>query len=286
MTRFAVFDLASLPYPGVVETLDVEAIVIAMRDDLVVRFPAIPGVIDLESEPARKLIEVFAYRELLLRARINDAAQQRMLAFAAASNLDAIAAYYGVSRFEGEDDASLRRRTQLAPEAMPHGGTVGSYRFLALQASFPSLRDVSVVARGRGHVDVVLLGNAGQGEVTQDVIEKVRAKLLADDGAPATDVVTVVGAKIVPYAVSVIVHVALGQDPVSVHTNAIAALQGYVAERHRIGVTVAASGLWRAAHVPNAERVEAIAPVADIFVKPDEASFCTSITVNVVVRDV
>ena len=68
--------------------------------------------------------------------------------------------------------------------------------------------------------------------------------------------------------------------------NAITALQTYVNERHRIGITVAASGLWRAAHVPNAERVEAIAPVADIFVKPDEASFCTSIAVNVVVRDV
>jgi len=286
MTRFAVFDLASLPYPGVVETLDVEAIVTSMRDDLVERFPAIAGVIDLESEPARKLIEVFAYRELLLRARINDAARQRMLAFASGSNLDAIAAYYGVSRFEGEPDTSLRRRTQLAPEAMPHGGTVGSYRFLALQAAFPDLRDVGVVARGRGHVDVVLLGISGQGAVTSEVIDKVRAKLLAEDGAPATDVVTVVAAKIVPYAVSVIVHVALGQDTVSVRANSLAALKAYVDERHRIGVTVAASGLWRAAHVPNAERVEAIAPVTDIFVKPDEASFCTSITVNVVVRDV
>lgn len=286
MTRFAVFDLAALPYPGVVETLDIEAIVASMRNDLVARFPAIAGVIDLESEPARKLIEVFAYREVLLRARINDAARQRMLAFAAGSNLDAIAAYYGVARFDGETDASLRRRTQLAPEAMPHGGTVGSYKFLALQAAFPDLKDVGVVARGRGHIDVVLLGNTGQGSVPSEVIEKVRAKLLADDGAPVTDVVTVGGAKIVPYAASFTVHVALGQDPLSVRANALAALQSYVAERHRIGVTVAASGLWRAAHVANAERVEAISPVADISVKPDEAPFCTAISVNVVVRDV
>ena len=157
--------------------------------------PAV-AVADLESEPARKLIEVFAYREVLLRARINDAARQRMLAFATGANLDAIAAYYGVSRFEGETDTSLRRRTQLAPEAMPHGGTVGSYRFLALQAAFPALKDVGVVARGRGHVDVVLLGNTGRGVVASDVIEKVRAKLLADDGAPATDVIAVVGASI------------------------------------------------------------------------------------------
>ena len=286
MTRFAVFDLASLPYPGVVEALDIEAIVTSMRDDLVTRFPAIAGVIDLESEPARKLIEVFAYREVLLRARINDAARQRMLAFASGSNLDAIAAYYGVSRFDGETDASLRRRTQLAPEAMPHGGTLGSYKFLALQAAFPLLKDVGVMARGRGHVDVVLLGSSGRGAVTSDVIERVRAKLLADDGAPATDVIAVVGARIVPYSVAVTVHVALGQDPVSVRANAMSALEAYVAERHRIGVMVAASGLWRAAHVPNAERVEAIAPVADIHAKPDEAPYCTGITVNVAVRDV
>ena len=122
MTRFAVFDLASLPYPGVVETLDMEAIVTSMRDDLVSQFPAIIGVIDLESEPARKLIEVFAYREVLLRARINDAARQRMLAFAAGANLDAIAAYYGVSRFEGETDASFRRRTQSWRSSSPKAG--------------------------------------------------------------------------------------------------------------------------------------------------------------------
>jgi phage-related baseplate assembly protein len=189
MTRFAVFDLAALPYPGVVETLDIEALVTSMRHDLVARFPAIAGVIDLESEPARKLIEVFAYREVLLRARINDAARQRML-------------------------------------AMPHGGTVGSYKFLAFQAALPELKDVGVVARGRGHVDVVLLGNTGQGSVTSDVIEKVRAKLLADDGAPVTDVVTVVGAKIVPYAASFTVHVALGQDPLSVRaTGSVSPLQ-------------------------------------------------------------
>lgn len=286
MTRFAVFDLASLPYPGVVETLDIEVIVNSMRNDLVARFPAIAGVIDLESEPARKLIEVFAYRETLLRARINDAARQRMLAFATGANLDAIAAYYSVTRFAGENDGSLRRRTQLAPEAMPHGGTVGSYKFLALEAAFPDLKDVGVVARGRGHVDVVLLGKTGQGAVTPDVIERVRAKLLADDGAPVTDVVTVVGARILPYSVAVTVHVALGQDPVSVRANAIAAIEAYVAERHRIGITVAASGIWRAAHVANAERVEASAPVADVFVEPDQAAFCTGITVNVVVRDV
>ena len=75
MSRFTAIDLSGLAPPDIIETLDYEAIVTAMRDDLVEQFPLIAGVIDLESEPARKLIEAFAYRELRLRARINDAAR-------------------------------------------------------------------------------------------------------------------------------------------------------------------------------------------------------------------
>jgi phage-related baseplate assembly protein len=63
MSRFTAIDLSGLAPPDILETLDFEAIVTAMRNDLVQRFPAIADVIDLESEPARKLIEAFAYRE-------------------------------------------------------------------------------------------------------------------------------------------------------------------------------------------------------------------------------
>lgn len=82
MSRFAAINLSGLTPPDIIERLDYEAIVTEMRDDLVARFPAIVGVIDLESEPARKLIEVFAYRELILRGRINDAARSVILASA------------------------------------------------------------------------------------------------------------------------------------------------------------------------------------------------------------
>ena len=77
MSRFTAIDLSGLTPPDIIETVDFETIVKAMRDDLVARFPAIENVIDLESEPARKLIEAFAYRETLLRARINDGVSRR-----------------------------------------------------------------------------------------------------------------------------------------------------------------------------------------------------------------
>jgi phage-related baseplate assembly protein len=92
--------------PDIIETLDYEAIVSEMRDDLVARFPLIAGVIDLESEPARKLIEAFAYRELRLRARINDGARAVLLASSYGTNLDHLAAC--------SHGAAARRATTLA----------------------------------------------------------------------------------------------------------------------------------------------------------------------------
>ena len=110
MTRFAVFDLASLPYPGVVETLHIEAIVNSMRNDLVARFPAIAGVIDLESEPARKLIEVFAYRETLLRARAIEPEHAEL----AADNADAVPVVHEIARPAPFGDAHRETHHRLS----------------------------------------------------------------------------------------------------------------------------------------------------------------------------
>ena len=43
MSRFTAINLAGLPPPDVIETLEYKAIVGEMRDDLVARFPAIAG---------------------------------------------------------------------------------------------------------------------------------------------------------------------------------------------------------------------------------------------------
>lgn len=127
-------DLTALATPEVIETVDFEAIVQLMRDDLVVRFPSIVGVVDLESEPTRKLIEVFAYREVILRARVNDAARANLLAFATAADLEHLAFFYDVVRLANESDASLRTRTILAIRGRSPGGTEPRYKFVALSA--------------------------------------------------------------------------------------------------------------------------------------------------------
>ncbi len=163
MTRFAVFDLASLPYPGVVETLDIEP---SSHRCAMTSWPGSrrsSASSTLKANPPASSSRSSLTGKCCWRARINDAARQRMLAIAAGSNLDAIAAYYGVSRFEGEPDTSLRRRTQLAPEACRMAERLGSYKLLALQAAFQTSR-TSLCTRGaRGHVESCCSGTPGRG---------------------------------------------------------------------------------------------------------------------------
>ncbi|MGV5943123.1 baseplate assembly protein, partial [Escherichia coli] len=59
---------------------------------------AVIRTLELESEPVTKLLQENAYRELLLRQRINEAAQAVMVAYAMGGDLDQIAANYNVKR--------------------------------------------------------------------------------------------------------------------------------------------------------------------------------------------
>jgi phage baseplate assembly protein W len=165
-------DLSRLPSPEVIKSVDYEQILAQRLADLVARFKAIGIDLDttsLESEPAVILEQADAYREALALAAINDAARSVMLAFATGGDLEHLGAFFGVQRLTVtpatndapaimEDDASLRARIQLAPEALPYAGmTGGGYRSLALKTA-PSLKDVLPLKRSGGQVDIVLLG--------------------------------------------------------------------------------------------------------------------------------
>ena len=69
-------DISSLATPDIIETLDYEEILQRMKDDLVARDPDFVHL--LESDPAMKVMEVAAWRELLIRQRVNDAARANL----------------------------------------------------------------------------------------------------------------------------------------------------------------------------------------------------------------
>ena len=103
-------DLTQLKNPNVIETLDYETICTRMKDELLRLDPSFLAL--LESDPAMKILEIAAWRELLLRQRVNDAARANLLAFAAKSDLEHLAAFYDVQRKSEEDDEAFRKRIQ------------------------------------------------------------------------------------------------------------------------------------------------------------------------------
>ncbi len=146
-------DLSALPAPAVVEALSFERIVTALLADLRERYPDFTAVV--ESDPAYKILEVCAYRELLLRQRVNDAARANMLAYAGGADLDNLAALFGVGRQEGETDDELRRRTPAALAGISVAGPRAAYRAIALRS--PVVRDVHVASPQPGAVTMTVL---------------------------------------------------------------------------------------------------------------------------------
>lgn len=275
-------DLSQVPIPDAVEVLDYETIVQQMRDVVVERFPAIAGVIDLESEPVRALIEVYAYRELLLRARVNDGARANMLAYATGTNLDNLAAFYGFARAVGETDDDFRARIALAPEAFAAAGPAGAYRFFAKSADPVAIKDVSVDTPSRGQVLVTILGATGDGMVTDALRAKVFAVLDAETVRPLTDVVSVRAPRIVRYRIEAGLYLYPGPEAEPIRANAAKAAEAYAAARHKLGQDITLSGLHAALHQAGVQRVVLRQPTAlPININMQEVAFCEAVTVTV-----
>ena len=229
-------------------------------------------------------MQVVAYRETLLRARINEAAKANMLAYATSSDLDNLAAFFGVERLVDETDERLRKRTQLALEGFSTAGPVGAYIFHSLSAS-NEVKSVSVKSPNPGEVLVTILSNIGDGTAHQELIDSVLAKLNEDDIRPLTDLVSVQGAEIINYQVEAVITVYSGPSSAVVETEANDALQKFISDRHEIGRVIAISGIYDALHVDGVKKVELISPVADVETTNEQAPYCTNISISVVIDE-
>lgn len=209
-------DLASLPAPTVVETLSYERIVSEMRA-LAAQLSPIAFAELRESDPAMKLIEVFAYRELLLRARVNDAASENLVTSATGSNLDHLGALLGVERkvldpgnpdlgvpptLEG--DEAFRARIVTASYRWSVAGPKRAYEAFALEASEQVAR-ATAYSPQPGLVYVAIAGFTND-LLPQEVIDAVQTYLSAETKRPLTDSVTVLAATALPLSIGVDVY--------------------------------------------------------------------------------
>lgn len=290
LATFAAVDLSRLPPPSVVEPLSYEQI----YADMLARLKALVQTFDatVESDPAVKLLQVAAYREFLLRARVNDAARAVMPAFAIGADLDQLAALVGIARklidagdaargipATWESDDEFRRRLVLAPEGYSVAGPAGAYIFHALSADADVL-DASATSPTPGQVLVTVLSRQGDGTAPAALINAVAAYLSADTRRPLTDLVQVRSATIVPYDIAATVTTYGGPDPAIVLKEARARLDAYVARCHRIGLDVTRSGIFGALHVEGVHNVALARPAADVVVDRTAATWCTGIVIT------
>lgn len=147
-------DLKSLPAPELIEALDYETILARMIGGLVSLDPAYNAI--LESDPAIKVLEVAAARELILRQRVNDAFKATLIAFSGTTDLDNLGAFYGVIRKTDETDEELRVRIILRIQGSSTAGGAAWYRYQGLTAS-DRIRDIAVSSPAPGVVEMAVL---------------------------------------------------------------------------------------------------------------------------------
>ena len=290
---FTQVDLSQLAAPDVVEALDFETIKAEMLADLLARDTAFSALV--ESDTGYKIIEVCAYRELLIRQRVNNAVKAVMLAYATGADLDQIAANYNVGRLlitpaDGsavpptaavyEGDTDLRARIPLSLEGYTSAGSTGSYEFHALSAS-GDVKDASAVSPDPGQVVVYVLSRVGDGTASTETIDAVTAALNAEKVRPITDQVSVLSASIVNYTIEAELVVFAGPDAGVLLELAQTAAQDYADAQHRMGLDITLSGVYAALHQAGIQRVNLAEPSANIVISDGEAPYCTSISITV-----
>lgn len=288
----SVIDLTQLPPPAVVEALDYETILAELIADLVLRDPTFTALV--ESDPAYKILEVCAFREHLLRQRVNDAARAVMLAYALDTDLDHLAALQNVERIlvdpgdptavppiapTYETNDRLRTRVQLAPEGQSTAGPYGAYEYHALSASAEVL-DVDVDSPSPGQVLVTVLAATGTGLPAPALVTEVELALNDRAIRPLTDQVSAQAATIVGYAITATLTLYDGPDAEVVRQAASDAATLYADANHRLGRDITLSGLYAALHQPGVQNVVLASPLADLVISPQQASWCTAVTVT------
>lgn len=296
-TSSSAIDLSLLAPPDVVKQISFEEILKLrleqfyqeMRQDQ----PDFPDL--LESDPAMKLAQVFAYGEMLIRQDANEQALAVLLAFAKDNDLDHKAAERNLQRRiispatdttpeVKESNESLRRRVQLAPEGQTTAGSEGSYIFHGLNAD-PRVKDIYPYAPldengyPNGICNIYVLSNEGTGEASEDLLNIVTAALNAKSVRPLTDRPIVYSASILNYSIEAEIFIDEGPDENIVLNSCYKAAEEYTPKTHSFNDGVSLSGIYQALHQPGVSRVNLISPAGNIDTSIGQVAFCTGINI-------
>lgn len=293
-------DLSLLAAPTVIESLDYESILAERKAYFVSLYPAdeqanITATLSLESEPIVKMLQENAYRELLLRSRVNNAAIAIMLAFAKDSDLDQLGANVDVERliitaaddtaippvdavYENDDD--YRYRIQLSFDAYTTAGSTESYIFHGRSAD-GDVKDINPISLVPGVVTVYVLSRTGDGTASEELIAKVDAALNKEKIRPMTDQVTVQSAAILNYTVDAELVLFQGPDQTVVKAAALNALAEYTDAQRKIGYDITLDGIYKALRQTGVQKVNLTNPTSHISIGYGQAGYCTAMNITI-----
>ena len=294
MSTLNQIELSKLPTPDVLEALSFETILIEIKNDFLKIAPEFEEVINLESEPILKQLELIAYIKLQMIQKINNSAKAVMLAHATNADLDHLAANEGVTRlllqagdinalppvlpiFESNDD--LRDRTQLAQESRTNAGPNGAYIFYA-RSAHGNVLDVSVIRKVPGTVmlDIYILSRVNQGIADQALLDTVTLALDSETVLPLCDRVTVYPCAIIEYQINATLYFSTGPDRQVSMDTARSNIELYTENQQRIGRDINLSAIYAALHVTGVEKVAISGPIDDLVLGNTAAPICTQIT--------
>lgn len=295
----AVIDLSQLPAPQIVEEPDFEVLLAERKEALIALYPAeeqaaVRAALALESDPMVKHLQENAYREILLRQRVNEAAQAVMVAYALGSDLDQLAANYNVSRLTVtpaddeaippveavmETDDDLRVRIPAAFEGLSVAGPTAAYEFYAKSAD-GRVADVSATSPSPAEVLITVLSRENDGTAAADLLSNVSRALNAEAVRPVADRVTVQGAEIFSYRVEARLHLFDGVTAGPCLTAANNALAAYLVEQRRLGRSVRRESYGAVLRVAGVDWVEMIEPAEDMIMDRTQTGYCTATDVT------
>lgn len=263
--------------PAIIEELSVSEIMAQMKNKLAEIAPEFEAY--LESDPLIKLIEICAYRELLLRQRINNAANANLLAFATGSDLDQLGAFYNVDRFENESDSVYRMRINAKIAGWSCAGSKEAYRYYALSAD-SRVKDAIAYSPDAGLVRIAILSNEAGGEVSDELLLAVKEYANRDDIKVLTDTVEIVPCDIVD--VNVRAKLTLMNGTPSEVLNTISAQ--FTEEFNKfVGLGISVSKAWIVSHLFGSavQDVELLSPVEDVQISNIQCARLGSINLSV-----
>jgi|TARA_A100001518_G_C1221068_1_gene65425 phage-related baseplate assembly protein len=299
-------DLSQLPAPNVIESLDFETIFEERKAallDLVTseQREEVEQTLQLESEPLTKLLQENAYRELVWRQRVNEAARAVMLAFANDEDLDNLVANFEVQRLmidpgdpsatppvppTYESNTELRLRGQEAWEGLSVAGPAAAYEFHARSAD-GRVADARALSPEPCDALIIVLSREGDGTASQELLDIVYEALTPEDIRPLADRVTVQSAEIIDYLIDAELQLydeaTTAQEPILEAANA--RLQRFVEAQHRqrrrIGVSIYRDAIKAALHVEGVEHVNLISPPEHLIITSTQTARCTSQSVRI-----